>query len=70
MENFCREDFELYNIVVSDDIFYCCGNHPDEYSVVKETANEIELVKNDGSHFVVLNKRWVLRTNYVRKKQD
>lgn len=70
MENFCRENFELYSIVVSDDISYYCGNHPDEYSVVKETANEIELVKNDGSYFIVLNKHWVLRTNYVRKKQD
>lgn len=69
MENFNKENFELYNIIVSDDIFYC-GNHPDEYSVVKETANEIELVKNDGSYFIVLNKHWVLRTNYVRKKQD
>lgn len=70
MKDFCRENFELYNVAVSDNMSYCCGNHPDEYSVVKETANEIELVKNDGSHFVVLNKRWVLRTNYVRKKQD
>lgn len=70
MKNFCRENFELYNIVVSDDIVYYCGNHPDKYSVVRETANEIELVKNDGSHFVVLNKHWVFRTNYVRKKQD
>lgn len=69
MENFNRENFELYNIIVSDDIFYC-GDQSDEYSVVKETDNEIELVRNSGSHFVILNKRWVLRTNYVRKKSN
>lgn len=72
MENFNKEDYKLKCIIITDDCpgNYWIGSDPREWTVIKETDTEIELFRNDESVFVVLNKHWVIKTIYVRKKQN
>lgn len=72
MENFNKENYELRCIVVTNDEpgNYWVGSDIREWTVLRETDTGIELVRNDESTFVVLNKHWVVKTLYVRKESN
>lgn len=72
MKNFNKEDYELATIIVCENTpgNYWIGSDIHRWTVLKETDTEIELFKNDSSQFIVLNKRYVVRTVYVRKLSD
>ena len=70
MDTFNKEDYKVYSIEMIDKTIPIDENWEEAWQVIDETDNKITVLKNDLTQYLVLNKKYVLRVLYIRKKSD